>query len=247
MTIPQPSNLSAAGMFEIWERGAAWHPLDQSLLVLQYTDPDDSAGELSRWALGRRDRRLLEIRRDTFGDRIEAYAECPTCRNGLEFELSCERMLAQGEARNPDRKTVNHDGVQWELRAPNSRDLAVAAVAPDLPTARAALLARCVRPADETGQPPESQANAPETALAESLAALDPLAEILIDLTCETCGHAWQSLFDIATFLWSEIRARGRRLLQEIDILARTYGWTESEILHLSDRRRRLYVQMALS
>jgi hypothetical protein len=152
-----------------------------------------------------------------------------------------------GETHEPSRKTLAHNGVQWELRAPNSRDLAEAALAPDLPSARAVLLERCVRPASETGQVPRSWADAPEVAPAEKLAALDPLAEILIDLKCQACGHAWQSLFDIATFLWSEIRARSRRLLQDIDVLARTYGWTESEILRLGDHRRGLYVQMALS
>lgn len=234
-------------MLEIWERGAAWHPLDQSLLVLQYTCPDGRAEELSRWTLGRRDRRLLKIRHDTFGDRIQSYAECPACRTGLEFELSCDRILSQGQSRDPDRKTVNREGVLWELRAPNSRDLAVAVLASDLPTARAALLDRCVRSANETKQTSGSVADAPEAVLAEDLAALDPLAEILIDLTCQACGHTWRCLFDIATFLWSEIRARARRLLQEVDILARTYGWNEGEILRLGDHRRRLYVQMAIS
>lgn len=247
MKLPQPSNLSATDMLEIWEQGAAWHSLDQSLLVLQYASPEGTAEELSRWTLGRRDRRLLEIRRNTFGNRIQGYAECPACQGDLEFELSCERILAQSRPRNSDRKRVNRNGVQWELRAPNSRDLAVVAVAPDLATARAALLARCVRPADETAQAHGLAEDIPEVALAEDLATLDPLSEIVIDLTCQACGHAWQCLFDIATFLWREIRARARRHLQEIDLLARTYGWSEGEILRLGDHRRSLYVQMVMS
>ena len=64
---------------------------------------------------------------------------------------------------------------------------------------------------------------------------------------CAACGHAWQSVFDIAGFFWNEIHVRGRRLLQEIDLLARTYGWTEGEILGMTDQRRSLYVGMALS
>jgi hypothetical protein len=147
----------------------------------------------------------------------------------------------------PVEQTVEHNGVRWVMRAPNSRDLAVAAVAADVDGARAALLARCARPAiadgPGTGEWTEPQMNA----LGDVLADLDPLAEILIDLTCQGCGHSWQCLFDIAIFFWSEIRACSRRLLQDIDVLARTYGWTESEILRLSDRRRGLYVQMALS
>jgi hypothetical protein len=247
MTIAHSPNLSAADMLEIWEHGAARHPIDRSLLVLQYVSPDSTDEELSRWTIGKRDRRLLEIRRNTFGNRIQGYAECPACQGDLEFELSCERILAQSRPRNSDRKSVNRSGVQWEVRAPNSRDLAVVAAAPDLATARAALLARCVRPVNETAQAQGLPEDIPEAALAEDMATLDPLSEIVIDFTCQACGHAWQCLFDIATFLWREIRARARRHLQEIDLLARTYGWSEGEILRLGDHRRSLYIQMAMS
>jgi hypothetical protein len=243
----RPSALSAARLLEIWERGAAWHPLDQALLVVQTADSDGPAEDPSEWTIGRRDRRLLEIRRDTFADRIDGCAECPACRSSLEFELSCASLIELQLSETRPERTVEHDGMPWLMRAPNSRDLAVIALEPDLHSARTALLARCARPVNEDGPRTGAWTESQQVALGEALADLDPLAEILIDLTCQACGHTWQCLFDIATFLWSEIRARSRRLLQDIDVLARTYGWTESEILRLSDRRRGLYVQMALS
>lgn len=83
--------------------------------------------------------------------------------------------------------------------------------------------------------------------LAGRLSDLDPLAEVLVDLRCELCGERWQALFDIVTFFWNELHARSRRLLQEIDLLARTYGWTEGEVLRMSEQRRGLYVEMALA
>jgi len=42
-----------------------------------------------------------------------------------------------------------------------------------------------------------------------------------------------------------EIRAEAARLMHEVDLLARTYGWRESDILDLSAARRRAYVEMA--
>ena len=141
---------------------------------------------------------------------------------------------------------VEQAGRSWDVRGPNSRDLAAAAAASDLDRARRVILSRCLRngpdTVDESDWTDELQA-----ALAARLSELDPLAEILIDLRCAACGHAWQSVFDIAGFFWNEIHVRGRRLLQEIDLLARTYGWTEGEILGMTDHRRRLYVGMALS
>jgi hypothetical protein len=54
-------------------------------------------------------------------------------------------------------------------------------------------------------------------------------------------------LVEIGQFLWTEIRARARRLLQEIDALARVYHWPEADILGMSDARRASYLEMALS
>ncbi len=239
--------LSAAVQFEIWEQGAGWHPIDQALLVLRYACPDQSMEEVSEWPIGLRDRRLLEIRRDTFGDHLEGYVECPACGSGLEFELSCEALMRQGLHEGRASRTVECEGGVWELRMPNSRDLSVVVTTNDVRDAREALIARCVTNRAESTAGPGLRSDALQSTLAAELAALDPLAEILIDLTCQACGHGWHSLFDIATFLWSEIRMRSRRLLQDIDVLARTYGWPEQEILRMSDRRRGLYVEMALS
>jgi hypothetical protein len=44
--------------------------------------------------------------------------------------------------------------------------------------------------------------------------------------------------------LWLEITARSQRLILEVHQLARTYGWTEAEILNLSAARRALYLKM---
>ena len=94
---------------------------------------------------------------------------------------------------------VEQAGRSWDVRGPNSRDLAAAAAAPDLDRARRVILSRCLRngpdTVDESDWTDELQA-----ALAARLSELDPLAEILIDLRCAACGHAWQSVFDIAGF-----------------------------------------------
>jgi hypothetical protein len=241
------SGLSGAALIEIWEQGAGRHPIDQALLVLRYACPGRSFEDLCDWTVGQRDARLLEVRRDTFGDRIDCYEECPVCRNGLEFDLSCESLLASGSGDGRTGKIVDRAGSTWELRAPNSRDLSVAATAPDAGTAREVMLARCVTRNTDSTVDPGTWTDALQEALVADLAMMEPLAELWIGLACRACGHAWQSPFDIATFLWREIVVRSRRLLQEIDVLARTYGWTEEDILRMSDQRRRLYVGMALS
>ena len=45
--------------------------------------------------------------------------------------------------------------------------------------------------------------------------------------------------------LWQKVRAGAERVLLDIDMLARSYGWTEREVLRLSPLRRAAYLQMA--
>ena len=113
--------------------------------------------------------------------------------------------------------------------------------------AKRALLTRCATASRRLDSGIEALPESIQAAIAAELAVLDPQAEMLLDLACPACGHAWQDVFEIVTFLWTEIRARARRLLQEVDVLARAYGWSEGDILAMSEARRGLYVQMALS
>ncbi len=238
--------LSAVAMLELWEQGVGWHPIDQALLLLRHASPEQPFETLCEWTIGQRDASLLDLRRHTIGDRIDAYAECPGCRTGLEFELSCNALLASAAPSEDTWTRVEQDGRSWELRGPNSRDLALAITAADPEQARRIILSRCVRGvAGDTEMPVWTEVN--QAALAGRLGEVDPLAEVLIDLRCELCGQQWQALFDIVTLFWSELQAKSRRLLQEVDLLARTYGWTEGEVLGMSEQRRGLYVEMVLA
>lgn len=239
--------LSAEAMLDVWERAFTWDPIDQALLVLRYGTVCEAEPDPSDWPIGQRDRYLLEIRRATFGDRIESYVECPACQNGLEFELSCEALLDHQGAEDHEAARIETNGLVWECRVPTSRDVAAVMTDGNMERATRELLTRCVQLADGTKTAASELDEATHASLVARLSTLDPLAEILIDLSCPHCGQTWQSLFDVVTFLWCEIRVQARRLLQEVDLLARTYGWTESETLRLSDRRRASYVQMALA
>jgi len=70
------------------------------------------------------------------------------------------------------------------------------------------------------------------------------MAEILVTLSCPVCGSECNQSLDIAAFLWEEIEARAKRLLMEVHALASAYGWTEKEILSLSECRRASYLEM---
>jgi len=83
--------------------------------------------------------------------------------------------------------------------------------------------------------------------LVTQIAALDPRARIELDLSCANCGHSWQTVFDIAGFLWAEINAWAPRTLRDVHTLARAYGWREADILGMSPRRRQSYLELVRS
>ena len=127
-----------------------------------------------------------------------------------------------------------------ERRRPVERALALAA-------AERVLLGRCVT--SVTGPDGEQDATrlpAPaRAAVARAMAEADPLAEVLADAACPACGVEFVADLDVAGFVWAELRTHARRLLREVDTLARAYGWTEAEVLSLDERRRAAYLELA--
>lgn len=79
----------------------------------------------------------------------------------------------------------------------------------------------------------------------ERIADIDPQAEIRLNLVCPECDKAWTQVFDIVSYFWTEIDAWARRILLEVSVLARAFGWRESEIMGLSPTRRKIYLAMA--
>ena len=116
----------------------------------------------------------------------------------------------------------------------------------DLDGARATLLTGCIASATRDGEVIEASALPSEVldTVVARLRQLDPQADVALDLTCPQCQHGWREPFDIVTFFWSEVAVAARRLLVEVHDLASAYGWSESEILHLSPARRDAYLEM---
>lgn len=240
--------LTGEDLLGIWEIGQRQSPVERAITVLAVAYPEISRDELMGLTIGQRDGHLLDIRRSLFGERLDGYTECPACGTSLEFSLTVGDIRTTGPS---TQNTLLHgvaEGYEWKLRLPNSADLAVAAAFPDAHAARSALLNACVVSARYLGVEaaldtlPEPVVNA----LTEQMGEADPQADVQLDLSCVACGHRWQAVFDIVSFLWSEICTCARCLLREVHVLARTYGWREADILGMSAARRRWYLEMAV-
>ena len=111
---------------------------------------------------------------------------------------------------------------------------------PTSTTSRAppALLERCI-----VSDPPTLEGPGRER-LGDAIADLDPQADVVLTLTCPNCAALAQEPFDVAEFLWIEVCSWAEQTLDDVDALARAYGWPEHEVLALSPWRRQRYVEL---
>ena len=235
--------LSNADFLSLWERGRPLHPLDRGLLAIHTAFPETHGESVADWTLGRRNRALVELRSSCFGPALQCWTACPKCGEKIELNLAADVIAPQEAHDQQPEQIVTVNGEAFRL--PTSRDLARVAreMAPELDLAAAAVhLLRACQVAEEPAEKNWSQEEL-ET-IGESMAEADPLAEILLGFECPACSSTCSEALDLPTFLWAEIDALVRRLLLEVHTLASAYGWSEREILSLSDARRRLYLEM---
>lgn len=237
--------LAAREVLEVWEQGQGYGPTVRALALLAAVCPEQPWEVLEELPLGERDRRLLALRMRTAGARLETFARCPGCAEPLDLSLDAGELLGSFTPALPAGELVRED-LALRFRPVSSADLLAVAGCRQVAEARRRLAGRCVLEARRGGEPVEVEKLSEEemTGLSEALAEADPGAELLFDLGCPACGAAWQQVLDVASFLWEELEAQAQRVLGEVHVLARAYGWREGDVLALSARRRRFYLEM---
>jgi hypothetical protein len=228
-------DLSPSATLDIWATAQGLEPVERAVALA--TAAGAEAGEAARLPLGRRDAWLLGLYLALAGPALEATAPCPACDEPAEFTVDARELLAQ-ERGTAAPKAVEADGFVVSWRLPDSTDAAAAAASGDAAEAERVLVERCV-------SDPEGLSAGARAAVAEAMADADPLAEVLVDVSCPGCGESFTADVDVAAFAWAELEARARRLLHEVGVLARAFGWTEGEILALDGTRRAAYLALA--
>jgi hypothetical protein len=236
--------LTAHQILKVWEAGLGQHPVERALTILQHACGGETIDALAELTVGERDRRLIEAREQTFGSTLDAYVECGACAERLEFSLTTDSIRTAPPTGSSGRLLIAD--VELSLRLPTSHDLRALRSCGSVEHAHERLVELCVVGPVRDGRAIAGDALPGNVvaAAAARLSALDPQAEVLIDLSCPACQGQEQILFDIAAFFWSEIAARAKRLLREVHLLARAYCWSEADILGMSPRRRECYLTM---
>jgi hypothetical protein len=242
-------SLNSAALLAAWEAGSSLSPIRRGLELLAAAWPETSANDWAITSVGARDGRLLALREELFGSKFEAVAACPKCEERVEVEFTSEEirapLLTLPEPTPAKMLRVSLAGYEVEFRLPTSADL-LEVTKPSTEGARETLLGRCVQEARREGLPVETSAlpDAVVQAVTHEMAKGDPQADVQIAIACPACQHHWSIAFDILSYLWSELEDWAQRLLREVHALASAYGWSERDILAMSARRRRAYLEV---
>lgn len=213
---------------------------------------------LANLTMGQRDALLLLLREQTFGPTLDSVAKCPRCQEQLEFSLNTQeiRVIDVSDDDVPDDAIPNSlshaqyqcdvEGMTIQFRLPTSVDVAAVTLMAQPEQVRVNLARRCLLTASQNGNGISiEQLEVDEIAtFADHLAQVDPQAEILLNLQCPACQHDWQIVFDIVSYLWAELVGYAKRLLIDVHQLARAYGWSEADILAMSNNRRQYYLEL---
>lgn len=246
--------LSVSELLTVWERGLAALPFERALAILSVASPESSPAALARLSIGRRDSNLLQLREWAFGPELAILAACPSCRQTLELSMPVAALrvsanpmgAATAEPAGDIESSLILRDYEVRYRPPNTEDIAGCAGL-EFAASRRKLLACCVTDARCEGKCVSAEELPDDVAqkVVEQIAAIDPQADMRLDLTCPECHRRWREVFDIVSFFWAEIDAWARRTLREVHVLARAYGWRESDVLALSPARRQIYLSMA--
>ena len=241
--------LSASELLAIWEHGLGQRPAERALVLLEAAYRKQSADAIAELSIGERDSRLLQVRQVLFGPRITSTTLCPRCSERLEWESDVAELCVNEGKTSTTELCVEAEAYRLKFRLPNSRDLAALSKDEEgINDRRTQLLERCLLDASTSEGEPLRIEQLPETALqamVQEMDRADPQSNLQINLTCPACGHRWEALFDIVSFLWAEINNWAERTLRTVHLLARAYGWREADILALGPTRRQIYLEMA--
>jgi hypothetical protein len=225
--------LAAGNLLEIWEQSRDCSAVHRNLHLLAAALPDHDRDALARFDLALRDWHLLRLYAEWFGSWLDGYIDCPSCGERLEIRLDAKVIGAECPAAPVP--YVSRDGRRFRL--PNSADLiAIAGVRDSEAAARQLFERTCLDRATDAHDPTLYDE------VDEGLEALASDRTVRIDVSCELCGHGSSHALTPAEFLWTAIATRATTLMDDIHRLASSYGWSERDILEMSEVRRRAYV-----
>jgi hypothetical protein len=216
---------------------------DRAPILLRSLGLVEPSCDPSAMTVGHCDVMLFDLRRWLFGPDLDLVATCPLCQDVVELVIPTADIVPPRPTSQLNSTIVEIDGLRIRCRVPTNRDFReLAARGPDATIGD--LLERCVEAVEGSDDTLVVSALSTQVSerLAEAMAHSDPGADITVEIECP-CGAEWPETVDIRSILWTELTRWVHARLFEVQQLARSFGWSERDILDMSPYRRRLYLE----
>jgi hypothetical protein len=238
-----PASVEGRALLDLWERGLGQRGGVRGDLVLRASGDEVAATH----TVGERNVKLAALHARLFGPRVDLVSHCPSCGTAAQFTSDCGTLLAlPGPAGAERSHRVESEGYAVDFRLPTTADVDEASEYDTEDAFAACLLERCIHACARDGRSIALR-DVPERvldAVSRRMEALDPAARLAFAIECPGCATRWDAALDVEEVIWTKLQAAAERLLLDVDTLARAYGWTERDVLALSDVRRAAYLQI---
>lgn len=241
----------AADLLTLCEQGMNLSLLHKTLLLIELAYPELEPQEVKELSIGARDVRLFHLREWMFGSLFRNTIGCPECAMLMEWEMNMEDivMFSQYSEETGGEHSLTSGNYKVRFRLPNSIDVSEALRTNFPQPGSDFLLQKCILEIKQKSK--KNRVSKLPIKLMNSLSAkmeeLDPAADIRMKITCPNCAFRWEARFDIMSYLWVEIENWTQRILGDVVLLAKNFGWSENEILNLDAARRQRYVDMIMA
>lgn len=192
------------------------------------------AAEIGALAVHDRDLALVALRWATLGPRLPVEITCASCGAEHDVTIDLDRLQRPPEA--PSQIVVG----ELVVRLPTAADQQRVVEAGDADSeARRLRVLACI-----VDVPGDALSGARRDEIESALESAIPDIDLELVLDCPACGGAIEATIELAQFVLAELRERSRHLLREVHALARTYHWSERDILAMTTIRRQEYLAL---
>lgn len=210
-------------------------------LIQKHPDNGFMASGTAALPVADRDQLLLAVFVDNYGPAIVTTVCCNACECKFEIDFSVTELtdsLMQEHAECVQGKDTTYPfripgGTPFRL--PTGEDeLAVLGMQPE--EAAAELLSRCL---------PAGAKKNNTTTLQQAMQKTAPLLDAEFEARCPECSGVQWFHFNLQHYLLTSLMNEREKLVAEVHLLAKAYGWGLNEILELPRKIRKSHVALA--
>jgi hypothetical protein len=232
--------MTASSILNVWDQCVGKNQPYKGVALASLASAERDRGNIVNWSIEKRDVALFHVRKTLFGNQFQNLSHCPECAQTVEWDFSFHQMGIPRLNEIPDNVeipiTIGENNVL--LRLPNSEDL--------FRNDAKQIIQNCILHPPVNGAQ-EVDKQMPDEILNEINNEFNKIcraSNISYSLSCVECKHEWQVSFDIVSYLWKEIDHWAKRFMDQIAVLAKNFGWSESDIINMPENRRNHYLNL---